>query len=355
MSNPQDGPPVDEQRLADSMGRRSDWQRWGTDLPERQWSTVREDASPEGDPWAFPYDVVRYRAYRWGEDGLLSWTDRQCRLCYSTSFWNGRDACLKERLFGLTNSQGNDGEDVKELYSYLDATPTHSYAQARYKYPQVAFPYCALVEVNHRRGFDEGELELLDTGALDKKPYFDCQIEYAKQAPDDVLICLTVTNRSAQAATLTILPTLYFRNTRDTKMPEATEATKPTLRRAGTDRAISASHDTLRKFHLSLLTDGAGVEAIAPLLFADNESNLAKLGLVHPSPNSSSKNAFDSSVVHGLSSHAVTAISLIASISPASSTRCGTRRRTGTAVSLEETAIGEGHLVSSQRLIDRSA
>ena len=293
---------MEEERLADSISHKLDWQRWGTYLPERQWGTVREDDSPEGNPWAFTYDVARYKAYRWGEDGLLGWTDRQCRLCYSTSFWNGKDACLKERLFGLTNAQGNHGEDVKELYYYLDATPTHSYARALYKYPQVAFPYEALIDVNHRRGFGEGEFELLDTGALDKDQYFDCQIEYAKQAPDDILIRLTVTNRSADAATLTILPTLYFRNTWDSKTPETTGSQKPTLQRAGTDQTISASHGTLGEFQFSLLTQGVDLEATAPLLFAENESNLAKLGLAPSSRNSSSKDAFDSFVVHGDSS-----------------------------------------------------
>ncbi len=298
MSIPQDSPSVEEQRLAESVSRKANWQRWGTYLPERQWGTVREDDSPDGNPWAFTYDVARYKAYRWGEDGLLGWTDRQCRLCFSTSFWNGKDACLKERLFGLTNPQGNHGEDVKELYYYLDATPTHSYARALYKYPQTAFPYDALIEVNHQRGSNETEFELLDTGAMDADGYFDCEIEYAKQAPDHMLIRLSVTNRSAEAAVLTILPTLYFRNTWDSKTPEKTEAKKPILQRATTDQAITASHGTLGEFQFSLLTEGADPQAPAQMLFAENASNLAKLGLA-PSSSNSSKDAFDRFVVHG--------------------------------------------------------
>ena len=147
-------PSREQQRLDDDGARRANWQRWGTYLPERQWGTVREDYSAEGDPWSFTHDMARYRAYRWGEDGLLGWTDRQCRLCFSTSLWNGKDPILKERLFGLNNPEGNHGEDVKELYYYLDATPTHSYAKALYKYPQAAFPYDDLVQTNHERGFD---------------------------------------------------------------------------------------------------------------------------------------------------------------------------------------------------------
>ncbi len=285
--------------MADSYGRTANWQRWGTYLPERQWGTVREDDSADGNPWAFDYDAARYKAYRWGEDGLLGWTDRECRLCYSTSFWNGKDVFLKERLFGLTNSQGNHGEDVKELYYYLDATPTHSYARALYKYPQAAFPYEALINVNRQRGYGEPEFELLDTGVFNDERYFDCQIEYAKQAPDDILIRLSVTNRSAQAADLAILPTLYFRNTWGSNTPEKVGSKKPVLARARTDQTISASHETLGDFQFSLLSDEDDLRDPASILFAENESNLEKLGLASSPANTSSKDAFDRFVVHG--------------------------------------------------------
>ena len=276
MSNPQEDQSAEDRRLADSNNRTANWQRWGTYLPERQWGTVREDDSADGNPWAFDYDVARYKAYRWGEDGLLGWTDRECRLCYSTSFWNGEDACLKERLFGLTNPQGNHGEDVKELYYYLDATPTHSYARALYKYPQTAFPYDALIEVNRQRGYGEPEFELLDTGVFSDERYFDCEIEYAKQAPDDTLIRVSVTNRSSQAADLVILPTVCFRNTWNSNTPEKLGNKKPVLTRAGSDKAISASHATLGDFSFSLLSDDGDPEDPASVLFAENESNLAK-------------------------------------------------------------------------------
>ncbi len=291
---------MEEQRLADTVSCKADWQRWGTYLPERQWGTVREDDSSDGNPWAFSYDMARYKAYRWGEDGLLGWTDRECRLCYSTSFWNGKDTCLKERLFGLTNPQGNHGEDVKELYYYLDATPTHSYARGLYKYPQSAFPYEALTGVNRQRGLKEPEYELLDTGVFDQERYFDCQIEYAKRTPDDILIRLSITNRSACTSELVVLPTLYFRNTWASNTPETVGQTKPVIRRNTSDRTFTTSHDTLGRFNFSLLVDkqedeGEAIEAI----FAQNESNLAKLGLQPSSDNQSSKDAFDSYVVRG--------------------------------------------------------
>ena len=298
MSDAQKKPSIEEQRLADAASRVADWQRWGTYLPERQWGTVREDDSPDGNPWAFTYDIARYKGYRWGEDGLLGWTDRECRLCYSTSFWNGKDACLKERLFGLTNSQGNHGEDVKELYYYLDATPTHSYARGLYKYPQVAFPYERLTEVNRTRGVEEPEFELLDTGAFDGDRYFDCQIEYAKQGPDDILIRLSVTNQGENAADLTIVPTLYFRNTWDPNTPEKLEK-KPVLQRAGSEPAISASHETLGEFCFTFLPDEDASKPAPNVLFAENQSNDLKLGQTSSVPNASSKDAFDRYVVHG--------------------------------------------------------
>src|SRR4051794_22232088 len=187
----------DEQlRLKQSHKRTANWQPWGPYLSERQWGTVREDYSANGDCWGyFPHDHARSRAYRWGEDGLLGITDRECRLCFAVALWNGRDPILKERLFGLTNAEGNHGEDVKECYFYLDATPTYSYLKALYKSPRAEFPYPRLLEETRRRGRQGPEFELVDTGVFDGDRYFDVFAEYAKAGPSDVLIRLTVANR----------------------------------------------------------------------------------------------------------------------------------------------------------------
>ena len=183
-------------------------------MSERQWGTVRKDYSANGDAWNyFPHDHERSRAYRWGEDGLLGIADRQCRLCFAVALWNGRDPILKERIFGLTNPQGNHGEDAKEVWHYLDSTPTHSYMRALYKYPQGEFSYARLVEENARRTREEREFELEDTGVFDESRYFDVTAEYAKAGPDDLLIRLTLANRGPEAARLHVLPTLWFRNT----------------------------------------------------------------------------------------------------------------------------------------------
>src|ERR1700761_7077499 len=177
------------ERLAEDYDRRQDWTLWGTYLSERQWGTVREDYSADGDVWRyFPHDHARSRAYRWGEDGLFGLSDRSCRLCFALSLWNGCDSILKERLFGLSNPEGNHGEDVKENYYYLDALPTHSYCKARYKYPQQPFPYERLRAENARRDRTQAEFELTDTGIFDSQQYFDVTVEYAKAAPDDILI-----------------------------------------------------------------------------------------------------------------------------------------------------------------------
>src|SRR5215210_9018870 len=204
---------VEEERLREARAG-VPWRRWGPYLSERQWGTVREDYSDNGDAWNyFPHDQARSRAYRWGEDGLLGWCDRECRLCFALALWNGRDPILKERLFGLTNPQGNHGEDVKECYFYLDSTPTHSYAKALYKYPQAEFPYARLVEENGRRSREEREIELEEMGVFDGGRYFDVLAEYAKAGPDDICIRVTVSNRGPEAATIHVLPTLWFRNT----------------------------------------------------------------------------------------------------------------------------------------------
>ena len=205
---------AEKQRLREDAGREANWKRWGPYLAERQWATVREDYSAGGDAWDyFPHDHARARAYRWGEDGLLGVCDRECRVCFGLALWNHRDPILKERLFGLTGPQGNHGEDVKELYYYLDSTPTHSYMKALYKYPQTEFPYDRLVAENAARGLHDPEFELADSGVFDDGRYFDVFAEYAKAGTDDLLIRVTVVNRAERAAPLDILPTVWFRNT----------------------------------------------------------------------------------------------------------------------------------------------
>src|SRR3954453_4430531 len=233
----------DERLLADQQ-RASNWKRWGPYLPERQWGTVREDYSGEGDAWShFPHDHARSRVYRWGEDGLLGITDRQCRLCFAPALWNGRDPLLKERLFGLTGPQGNHGEDVKEVYFYVDATPTHSYLKALYKYPQSEFPYRALIDAAAQRGRGGPEPELRDLGAFDGG-YFDLQVEYAKAAPEDVLIKLTVTNRGDEEAPCWLLPQLWFRNTWSWgRSGEGYSAQKPSMRAASSE--VEIDHEAL--------------------------------------------------------------------------------------------------------------
>ncbi len=183
---------AERNRLREDTERTRNWKRWGPYLAERQWGTVREDYSENGDCWEyFTHDMARSRAYRWGEDGILGFTDRECRLCFAPAMWNGKDPILKERLFGLTNHEGNHGEDVKELYYYLDSTPTHSYMRGLYRYPQEAFPYEKLVEENGRRGRDQPEFEILDTGIFDGRRYFDIYVEYAKASDNDILIRIT--------------------------------------------------------------------------------------------------------------------------------------------------------------------
>jgi hypothetical protein len=283
-------------RLDADSRRVANWKRWGPYLSERQWGTVREDYSAWGDCWNyFPHDHARSRAYRWGEDGLLGITDRQCRLCFGLALWNGKDPILKERLFGLTGPEGNHGEDVKEHYFYLDSTPTHSYMKALYKYPQAEFPYARLVEENRRRGRGEPEFELSDTGAFDHGRYWDVQLEYAKASPDDMLIRITVSNRGPEAAELRLLPTLWFRNTWSWGCTHEGCETKPRLS-AHADGSILADHASLGRHVLSIDSnpDGADPE----LLFTDNETNAARLyGAANPTP--FVKDAFHEHVIHG--------------------------------------------------------
>ncbi len=287
---------AETRRLEEDQRRAQNWKRWGSYLSERQWGTVREDYSANGDSWNYlSHDHARSRAYRWGEDGLLGITDRECRLCFALALWNGRDSILKERLFGLTNSQGNHGEDVKECYYYLDATPTHSYMKALYKYPQAAFPYDSLLAENQRRGRNDPEFELTDTGVFDGNRYFDVFAEYAKASPDDMLIRLTICNRGPDAAELHLLPTLWFRNTWSWG-PNSDEGRwpKPQLHTVyGT--TIQAIHSTLGRF---LFHADAGPAGKPPaLLFTENETNIQRL---FGSPNRTAyvKDAFHEYLIH---------------------------------------------------------
>ncbi len=285
-------------RLIEDAGRTKNWKRWGPYLSERQWGTVREDYSPDGSSWDyFPHEHARSRAYRWGEDGLLGITDREGRLCFSLALWNRRDPILKERLFGLTGPEGNHGEDVKEVYFYLDSTPTHSYMKALYKYPQAAFPYDLLVEENRRRSRIEPEFELWDTGVFDVGRYFDVIAEYAKASPNDILIRVTVANRGPDASPLDVLPTLWFRNTWSWGRTGEGYWPKPRIRQAG-EGSLLAEHSSLGRFRFAADSDPRGKPP--EFLFTENETNAATL---FDSPNGAryAKDAFHEYIVQGRS------------------------------------------------------
>src|SRR5690242_19697481 len=239
-------PPTPEHaRLAESPDAASPWRLWGPYLSGRQWGTVREDYSADGDAWTYlPFEHAHRRAYRWGEDGLGGFCDRYGFLNISLAMWNGRDPLLKERLFGLTNGEGNHGEDVKECYFYLDATPTHSYQMALYKYPQQEFPYNQLVDENRKRDKHEPEFEITDTGVFHENRYFDIIIEYAKSSPNDILIRITATNRGPEPATLHLLPTVWFRNTWVWGRNGEDFVSKPAIRHVG-DGILAAEHASL--------------------------------------------------------------------------------------------------------------
>ncbi len=262
-------------RLEEARDQKVQWKKWGPYLSERQWGTVREDYSENGDAWNFfTHDQARSRAYRWGEDGLAGISDDKQRLCFAMALWNGKDPILKERLFGLTNSEGNHGEDVKEYYFYLDSTPTHSYMKYLYKYPQAAYPYEDLVTTNRRRTRDEMEYELLDTGVFNDNRYFDVFVEYAKGGAEEILVRITAANRGPEAAELHLLPTLWFRNDWSAWIAESNRASvKPGLKQiqapAGVS-AVAATHPLLGEFILSC-------EGDVPLLFTENETNHALL------------------------------------------------------------------------------
>ncbi len=263
-------------RVEESAADPYEWKLWGPFLSERQWGTVREDYSENGDCWrSFPHDHARSRAYRWGEDGLLGVTDRECRLGFALALWNGVDPILKERLFGLTNPEGNHGEDVKELYYYLDATPTASHLKALYKYPLAEFPYAELVRRNAERGFHDTEFEITDTGVFDAG-HADVTAEYAKAGPTDLLIRVTLTNRSPNPTTLHVLPTLWFRNTWSWGGGYEAAWGKPELWRDGD--GVTAEHPTLGRYRLD--ADGP-----RQWVFTDNETNAARLfGSTNPAP-----------------------------------------------------------------------
>ena len=281
-------------RVDEEARRERNWRRWGPYLAARQWGTVREDYSAGGEVWSYvSHDHARSRAYRWGEDGLLGITDRQCRLCFGVALWNGQDPILKERLFGLTGPEGNHGEDVKELYYFLDATPTFSYAKALYKYPQAPFPYSQLVDENRRRGVADRELEIEDTGVFDDGRYFDVFVEYAKADTEDLLVRITCANRGPDAAPLHVLPSLWQRNTWAWGRNGEGYWPRGTIERA-TDGLV-AEHPSLGRYRLAC--DAAGATAPA-FLFTENETNTERLfGVASAQPYV--KDAFHRRVVDG--------------------------------------------------------
>ena len=290
-------PAAERARLAEDARRERNWKRWGPYLSERQWGTVREDYSADGDAWAhFPHDHARSRVYRWGEDGLLGICDREARLCFAIALWNGRDPILKERLFGLANEEGNHGEDVKESYFFLDGTPTGSYLKALYRYPHSEFPYRALKDENARRSRREAEFELADTGAFDDGRFSDVTVEYAKASPDDILVRFTVANRGSKEATIHLLPTLWFRNTWSWGRTGDEYPAKPTIR-AQDGRTLEADHPTLGRFALAI---GPGPDGAPPeLLFTDNETNETRLW-GRPNRTAFVKDGFHDAVVAGV-------------------------------------------------------
>src|SRR5689334_5518954 len=268
---------AENQRLEESRKRTAHWKRWGPYLSERAWGTVREDYSPYGTAWDYlPHDHARSKAYRWNEDGIAGISDRHQLICFAVSLWNGKDPILKERLFGLTGSEGNHGEDVKEYYFYLDSTPTHSYMKYLYKYPQQEYPYARLIEENRCRGKHEPEYELLDTGVFDDNRYFDTFVEYAKGGSEDILIRISVANRGPEAATLDLLPTVWFRNTWAWDKNEP----RPFMQVGEDSRGNGIQINHPRYGERWLYVDGA-----PKLLFTENETNFRRLhGVENASP-----------------------------------------------------------------------
>ena len=289
--------PAENQRLRETREKNAPWRKWGPYLSERQWGTVREDYSATGDAWNFfTHYQARSRAYRWGEDGIAGISDDMQRLCFALALWNGKDPILKERLYGLTNSEANHGEDVKEYYFYLDSTPTHSYMKYLYKYPQAVFPYEDLVRTNSRRSREEMEYELLDTGVFNEDRYFDVFVEYAKGDAEDILIKITAINRGPDPAELHMLPTLWFRNNWSAWIAESNRApSKPCLKPIKAPKgavAVAASSPLLNEYNLFC-------EGDAPLLFCENETNHERL-FGHPNESPYVKDGINDCVVNGL-------------------------------------------------------
>ncbi len=288
---------AENERLEAATSQNTPWKKWGPYLSERQWGTVREDYSEGGDAWNyFTHDHARSRAYRWGEDGLAGISDDKQRLCFALALWNGKDAILKERLFGLTNNEGNHGEDVKEYYFYLDSTPTHSYMKYLYKYPQSAYPYADLVETNRRRSKNDMEYELLDTGVFNDDRYFDVYVEYAKEGPEEMLVRITAVNRGPDAAELHLLPTIWFRNDWSKWIAASNRADeKPVLQQieapAGAS-AVAVTHSLLGKYIFSC-------EGDVPLLFTENETNHELLFPGEKNESPYVKDGINNCVVHG--------------------------------------------------------
>ena len=291
-------PTAEEQRLAAARDHKVPWRLWGPYLGERQWGTVREDYSANGSPWDyFPHDHARSRAYRWGEDGIAGICDDRQQLCFALALWNGADPILKERMFGLTGPEGNHGEDVKEYYFYLDNVPSHAYMKFLYKYPQRAYPYASLVEENRRRGKQDPEYELLDTGVFDDDRYFDVFVEYAKAAPDDILIRITAANRGPDAAPLHLLPTLWFKNVWSW-YPATSQMQRPSVAYAPSPDQQASGVTVLKTTHRALPSYSLYCETPEELLFTENDTNAERIfGRRNASPYV--KDAFDNYLVHG--------------------------------------------------------
>ena len=290
---------AEKQRLQEDRERTANWKRWGTYLSERQWGTVREDYSAHQESWEyFTHDQARSRAYRWGEDGLMGWTDHKCRLCFAPALWNGRDSILKERLFGLSGKEGSHGEDVKECYYYQDASPTHSYTKGLYKYPHASYPYTELVRVNQGRDKTQGEVELADLGLFDDNAYFDISQEVAKRSPNDLLWKISVTNHGESAAPIHILPSVWFRNQWDWKEEEDPESKMPWMELDAGGDFIRLWHEDLGEFHFCSDAHGS---AGCDWLFTDNVTNSSAVFKSEDSP-AYSKDAFHRHIVDGVDS-----------------------------------------------------
>ena len=287
---------TEEHRLKEAREKNILWKKWGPYLSERQWGTVREDYSDNGDAWNyFTHDQARSRAYHWGEDGIAGICDDHQVMCFALALWNGKDPIIKERLFGLANSEGNHGEDVKEYYFYLDSTPTHSYMKYLYKYPQGAYPYSDIVITNKNRGYHAHEYELLDTGIFNDNRYFDVLVEYAKESPEDVLIKISIVNRGPETPTLHVLPTLWYRNT----WSWTGGGSRPVLKGVdGNTYNVIHAHHTDPLFQESLVDYYLYCDGNVPLLFTENETNNERLfGTPNVSPYV--KDGINNYIVHG--------------------------------------------------------